>query len=214
MNRRPLIVFLIVLCLAATWWWDAATPTGQKSAPIPARRPPTNTGMDTPAMSPPVSSPSFPAPNSTVARAAAQTEAPIPAPSPSTPVELTNALSGMIGLIQSHDFGAILDNNIEPEALAQMRTLGHGLEDSIRTLQPSPRTDIWLQVLQAMKDQTPEINDAGDVAIYKITDPTGRGIELRPVTFHKVNGQWYLTVTEILKGAAGYGLTNNPPIGL
>ncbi len=214
MNRRPLVILVIVLCLATTWWWVSSTPAGQKSAQTP---PATTTADARPAAT--VSAPSIsrsisPPTGTSASRATSAPAAQIPDRSPATPAELTAALSGLVEQIQSNDFSAILDNYADPVSLAQMRADAPAIENYFHTTPHSPMTDIWVQVLQGMKDQTPEFNGAGDVATYNVSDPTGRGIDIQPITLHRVNGQWYFTVTGILKGAAGYGLMNDPPGGM
>ncbi len=43
-----------------------------------------------------------------------------------------------------------------------------------------------------MQSQTPTINDAGDLATYMISDPTGRDTTQKPLSFRKIDGKWYV----------------------
>ncbi len=214
MSRRPLVLLVIVLSLAATWWWNSRNPASVTIAAQASASVESSPGRSAPALVASISPPT--APSRALATPLVKPAVTTPAPdqSSTTPVELTSTLSGLKEQIQSNDFGAIFDNYADPVSLAQMRSNGHALEDSFVTYHNQPNLDIWIQVLQSMKDQTPQFNTAGDVATYQVTDPTGRGIAIQPITLHKINGQWYFSITGILKGAAGYGLTNNPPGGM
>lgn len=226
MKRRGIIVLVIVALFAgAVWWWQSPGSVPEKIASAPS--------------SSTVSTVSA-APETTPAETKGGTHAialpavaPAPKPAESTPTpaepdaatedqkKINTMLASAIDQIQNGNLVDVFETFQSPDSLAQMKpdtkiALEEPLRDREATpgIQATPEIQIWIQVLQAMKDQTPTYNDAGDQATYAISDPTGRGIVMRPLVLHKVNGQWYFTGTGILLGVIGFGLNLNPPLGL
>jgi hypothetical protein len=48
------------------------------------------------------------------------------------------------------------------------------------------------KVYDTLKDQSPTYNEAGDKATYMAVPPLGKEGDLKPVTFVKINGLWYV----------------------
>jgi hypothetical protein len=217
MKRRRFIILIIVLLFAgAIWWWQSPGPAPEKVATAPVASATPNTTV-------------APKPIPAALQVAAPTVAPAatPAPKPAEPTptpaepeagtedqkEINTMLSSAVDQIQNGNLVDMFENFVPPDQLAEMKRNGiTALEEALQNKQGQPEIQIWIQVLQAMKEETPTYNDAGDQATYAISDPTGRGITLRPIVLHKVNGQWYFTATDILIGGAGFGLAQNPPI--
>lgn len=162
------------------------------------------TGIAPPAISPMAAAPVAAPPNSIDADIASQNHAGI-----------NLLLSDAIDQIKAGNLVMVFENFASPVGLAQLTPdVKKTLEDVLPFHLTTGDTTIWADVLTAMQTQTPTFNDAGDRATFEISDPTGHSQPLRPITLQKVNGQWYFTITDVLRGAAGFGLTQNPPHGI
>jgi hypothetical protein len=122
-----------------------------------------------------------------------------PALPPALKEELHAMLTDLAALYQAGDMLTILRTYTSPEELAEMSP------DTEKTLQLVANNPDTLQIYHALgeafallKNQTPEMNVAGDEATYLLAIPPGSlppGMTdepPRPVTFQKINGKWYL----------------------
>lgn len=111
-------------------------------------------------------------------------------------------LSDLAALSQSGDMIAMMKTYTSPEELAETSPEKKAeMEHMLQTMaQNSDTRQIYGALGEAyllLKNQTPEMNAAGDEATYQLifppsslpapmTDPPPR-----PITFQKINGKWY-----------------------
>ncbi|HTB62445.1 MAG TPA: hypothetical protein VK737_02555 [Opitutales bacterium] len=132
-----------------------------------------------------------------------------------SPKDINTTISDVISLVQTGDLVMVFKNYTAPDAyLISHPGAESTLAENMKNWENTPESQIFVQVLQAMKDETPAYNDAGDRATYNITDPTGRNLNLRSITLQKIDGEWRFTHTDIMRGAVGFGLNKNPPTPL
>jgi len=208
MNFRRIFILAAMTFAAAVWWlWQSSSPLTESAAVTPAA-----VTMPKPAMPQAATAPIL-KPVPLLAPAPTPRSAPVePAVKTDPRKEINTALASVMDRIQSGDLVGVLENFSAPDSLARLTPEGKAsIEDALPAHEGKPEIQIWLAVLQDMQSQTPVYNGAGDQATYEIADPTGRGLTLRPMTLQKIDGQWYFTVTGILRGIAGFGLANDPP---
>ncbi len=129
-----------------------------------------------------------------------------------SPKDINATISAVISLVQTGNLVTVFKNYTSPSTyLIENPDAENTLEETMKNWENTPESQIFVQVLQAMKDETPTYNDAVDRATYNITDPTGRNLDLRSITLQKIDGEWRFTHTDIMRGAAGFGLNKNPP---
>ncbi len=130
--------------------------------------------------------------------------------------EINTLITNTIDLVQADDLETVFETLSSPDSFDNMTPGGKAsIEAALPLHKGTGETQIWIQVLRAMQNQTPVYNADGDRATYKISDPTGRGVIIPfPVILRKVGDQWYFSATDILRGAIGFGLAQDPPVGL
>ncbi len=205
-NRHTAIILVFVLAAGGAVWWflqpapaEPANPAkpavvapkpaeAAKAAPIIV----TPTKVAAP-IAPPVAAPKIAA-------------APQPAPAPaanSVQVELNTAIDDMATMMQNGDMIAMMKKYMPPDELAQippeqMAQMEQMMQQQAAVPQLQQMLQSMSQSLSALKDQTPEMNAAGDQATYQMAMPAGilpPGANIpptRPVTFKKIDGQWYI----------------------
>jgi len=204
-NRNFVIVLIFVLAAGGAAWWflqspaPAPEPVKTAAAPKPAEAPKPAPVKSITQVAAPIAPP-------VVAPAAKPAVAAQPAPAqPATGVqaELNAAIDDMTTMMQSGDMVGMMKKYMSPERLAQIppEQLAQ-MEQVMQQQAQSPQMQQMFQAMSqsfaALKDQTPEMNAAGDQATYQMAIPASilpPGMAApppRPVTFQKVDGQWYI----------------------
>ena len=119
------------------------------------------------------------------------------------PAELSKTIMDIASLIQSGDLVTVMRMYMPPEQLADLPPDTLAQLDQIKqqlanllTLQQKLQS--MSQLFAALKDQTPEMSADGGTATFQLTmpdearrlDPTHATTQ--PVTFQKINGDWYV----------------------
>jgi cytoskeletal protein RodZ len=210
MNRRALLILsLVVLVGGLAWWWKLRG-LSQNNIPATASNlseirsvKPASIQIPPSPVSAPTTTPKSAVASSLASDAIAATD---------SPKDINATISAVISLVQTGNLVTVFKNYTSPSTyLIENPDAENTLEETMKNWENTPESQIFVQVLQAMKDETPTYNDAVDRATYNITDPTGRNLDLRSITLQKIDGEWRFTHTDIMRGAAGFGLNKNPP---
>jgi len=203
MKPRSLVATVIAAALVggAVWYFTqpaAPAPAPVKTAEAPkaaAAAPVKPSTQIAPPIAPPVVAP---APKPTAAQPAAN---PDPAAAKTDPqAELNTAIDDIISLLQSGNMMALFEKYATPEDQAKMPPEEKAQMEQMMS-QPGAQMMIQMMVsgIQSIKDQTPQMNAAGDEATYQMTmsppagmGPAGRAPQTEPMTFVKVDGKWYI----------------------
>ncbi len=214
--KRRIVIVLIIAAVAAGWLWrwltPAAPPGSQAAAAILPK--------------PKAAAPPMATMQATAPRVAAPALPPAPAPTAiataravTTSVSddnknIQSQISGLLAQIQSGDLKDVIENFASPDELETIDPNTKAMfEEQMQNLQGSAQIQIWIEVLQSMKDSTPTYDNANGTATFVVSDPTGAGREVRPVVLKKIDGKWYFSVTGLLIGGAGFLLLQPPPPG-
>jgi hypothetical protein len=209
MKTRFFAVILVCAAAAGLVWYITAGSTQPETKPAAASAPALKTAatpavIDQPKVAAParVAAPVQPAAPKPVASAPSATAAAKPAfdvANPQPQADLKNCIAQSLALLETRDIVGILKTLMPPDAMQQMIASGRvsSVEDIAAMYRQRPDFEEKLtqmqQMLDAIKDQTPDISADGQTATYHV-DP---GV-VNPVndkgnaTFIQVNGYWYL----------------------
>lgn len=156
------------------------------------------------------------APNIPPAQAPSFSAAPTPAPTVTAPPpgSVEALCTNLATQLQANDTSTIIDTFGDPANAAQVPpNLGQYFVDSLNQPTAGPRVALWIRALKELPNLTPILSDNGDTATYDVSSLTGADPQspISKLVMKKRNGQWYFTVTSLLIGAAGFGVTNPPP---
>jgi len=204
-----LIVLVIALVGEGLWWFmrpKAAAPEKTAEATVPAK-------VEAPKpLAPPVIAPAVATP-ATKAEATPVVEA--PPPNPNDPqADLKTAIPDIARLEATGDTEGVYEkytppDELDPKIIQRLRMVQ---QQTANVAAGNPQLQLQLQQIwnkaarayEALENQTPTYNEAGDEATYmysasELTGTTGS----RPVTFVKINGKWYEKPPDV-KGAASF----------
>lgn len=200
-KNKILLAGVIVLIIATTWIFYLHSP--QETAAVAEAKPPGSTMVKAEVVAPTL--PQVAAPMTSPAIKPVTVPQPIvgdPAHN-ATPAELNAAIDNVATLLQASDFVGVFEYGppadlaeIPPEQKAEM-------EQRIRQAMAIPLMQQMMQglsqLVQDLKNQTPEINATGDQATYQMTLapnmlPPGTNVPASmPMVFVKIDGKWHLS---------------------
>ncbi len=205
MKPRSLVIILVVAVLTVGAIWYFKKPAGAALAPKAAEAP----KPAAPTIAPKSPTAQIEAPKAQAAPAPAAT------PKPATTVaavaakgdpqaELNTAIDDITSMLQAGQFMALFEKYATPEDQAKMPPEEKAqMEQEATQMMSQPEGQMMIQMMTAgflsIKDQTPQMNAAGDQATYQMTvtpppgmGPPGGGPETEPMTFVKIDGKWYI----------------------
>lgn len=203
MKTRFVIVLVFLAAAGGAVWWflqpapAAAEPVKTAAAPKPAEAP-----KPAPLMAPTKIAAPIAPPVAAPKPVAMSQPAPAPAAN-NVQAELNNTIDDMASMMQSGDMVALMKKYMLPEQLAkippeQMAQMEQMVKQQAAVPQVQQMLQGMSQAVSALKDQAPEMNAAGDQATYQMSMPASAlppGMTPpppRPMTFQKVDGQWYI----------------------
>ncbi len=116
-------------------------------------------------------------------------------------VELSSAIDDIAMIIQGGNIMALFEKYATPEEQAKMSPEEKAqMEQASAQMMSQPEGQQMIQVmvtaLQSLKDQSPEMNAAGDEATYQMTmtppDGNNANPRTRAMTFINIDGKWYI----------------------
>ena len=187
-----IVVLVLGLVTGGTWWFSQSSPSSSAgtSQPVPSSAMMAHDIATTPPPAPQTNlSPAPPA--SAVASTVAS------APSGGAPAQLQTTIQEMARLFKAGDIGTVQKTYRPPAMTAQLTAQDQATLNQLAQ-GASPEVFAMLgQELDSIQNQTPAYNTAGDKATFQAPMPAGMqgSPGARPITFTKINGQWYLDST-------------------
>jgi len=200
--KTPTLIALAVAIVGLGLWWlsqpTTAAPEKMAAAPLPAKTMVPAKMVASPTIAPPVAPPAQQTDIALAAVAPPIEESP-PDPNADPQADLKTAIPDIVRLIRAGDqVGAYKTycppDELNPKDVQQMQDLimqSMAATAQVPELQQlmQKNRDEFARAFEALEDQTPIYNDAGDEATYKFAMP-GEGTE--PMTFGKIDGKWYI----------------------
>ncbi len=203
-TRIVIVAVFLAAAGGAVWWFLQPAPPPPDPVKIAAAPKPVEAPKPAPVVAPtkiaaPLAPPvAAPKPVASAPVATAQ-----PAAATGTQAELNSAIDDISTMMQSGDMLGVMKKYMPPDQLAQippeqMAQMEQIMQQQAAVPQLQQMMQGMSQALGDLKNQTPEMNATGDKATYQLTMPAGAlppGVNLpptQPVTFQKINGQWYI----------------------
>ncbi len=217
--KRPVLQLVCVAGVAGAAWWMLRAPRAdarQLAQLDPAKRSQLTTSVALHLDAAPKSAIALP----TVAAATpgtAKDATPLEAldPAGAAKIQINAVIDTLTDHVKADDYAWMFENTADPHDLARLKQLGqNALEEPMHYKHTPAAIAIITGEMQLIQNQTPTLSDDGNTATYLITDPTGAG--RKPLTanlsFRKVDGHWYLSLTGVLIIAADFGFAGNNSI--
>jgi hypothetical protein len=204
-----ILVLALLLFAAGFGWWffhPAADPNKLRAASFPASAHPIIPDV-APHPAPPIAAPTLPA----VAPARAASSSAPPPPKVDAQKDLSTVIPDLANLLLAGDLVAAFENYTAPDDFAQIPAERvTQVEDQLRAIGQDPsslqRVQVMSRVLELLRFESPEYDDAKDTASYAL--PSLGGLNPLPALhFEKVDDRWYIRRDDINNLGDALGLT-------